>query len=44
MTSCFVKLTVGGSVHTVGGKGVRQANEILLLTSTSTLSFVIKSK
>ena len=44
MKSCFVKLTVGGSVHAVAGKGVRQANEILLLSSTNTLSFVIKSK
>ena len=44
MINCFVKLTVGGSVHAVGGKGVRKANEILFLSSTNTLSFVIKSK
>ena len=42
MISCSVKLTVGGSVHAVGGEGVPQANEILLLTSTNTLSFVFK--
>ena len=44
MISCFVKLTVGGSVHAVGGKGVRQATELLLLSSRNTLSSVIKSK
>ena len=44
MISCFVKLTAGGSAHAVGGKGVRRANEILLLSSMNTLSFVIKSK
>ena len=44
MISCFVKLTLHGSVHAVGGKDVRKANEILLLSSTNTLSFVIKSK
>ena len=44
MISGFVKLMVDGSVHAVGGEGVRQANEILFLSSTSTLSFVIKSK
>ena len=44
MINCFVKLTVGGSVHAVGGKGVRQANEILFLSSMNTISFVIKSQ
>ena len=44
MISCFVKLSFCGSVHAVGGKGVRQANEILLLSSTKTFLFVIKSK
>ena len=38
------KITVGGYAHDVGGEGVRQANEILLYSSTNTLSFVIKSK
>ena len=43
MISCFVKLTVGSSVHAVGGEGVHQANEILLLSSTNILPFVIMS-
>ena len=42
--SCVVKLTVSGSVHAMVGEGVRQANDILLFSSTNTLSFVSKLK